>query len=113
MPPWLQSLITIVCAVIASSGFWAYLQTKCFKKDMKTQMLIGLAYDRIIYLGMKYIERGYILQDEYENLHEHLYVPYQAMGGNGSAKRVMDEVYKLKLYKTHLDALEASKHENE
>ena len=29
-------------------------------------MLIGLAHDRIIYLGMTYIERGYITQDEYE-----------------------------------------------
>jgi hypothetical protein len=58
-------------------------------------MLIGLGHDRIIYLGMTYIKRGYITKDEYENLHDYLYKPYAMMGGNGTAKRVMDEVDKL------------------
>ena len=62
-------------------------------------MLIGLAHDRIMYLGMGYIERGWITQDEYENLYEYLYKPYEKMGGNGSAKRVMDEVNKLPIRK--------------
>ena len=65
------------------------------KKDIRTQVLIGLAHDRIVYLGMKYIERGYITRDEYENLYEYLYKPYEKMGGNGSAKRVMNEVERL------------------
>ena len=58
-------------------------------------MLIGLAHDRVLCLGMKYIERGYITQDEYENLYEYLYKPYEKLGGNGSAKRIMKEVEKL------------------
>ena len=58
-------------------------------------MLIGLAHDRIIYLGMVYVERGWISQDEYENLQVYLYEPYEKMGGNGSARRVMEEVRKL------------------
>ena len=63
-------------------------------------MLIGLAHDRILYLGMQYIERGYITQDEYENLYEYLYKPYEKLGGNGSAKRVMTEVNKLPIRKS-------------
>ena len=63
-------------------------------------MLVGLAHDRILYLGMIYVERGYITQDEYENLHDYLYVPYEKMGGNGSAKRVMNEVDKLPIKKS-------------
>ena len=59
------------------------------KKDIKTMMLIGLAHDRIIYLGMSYIERGWITNDEYENLHDYLYKPYEQMGGNGAAKRII------------------------
>ena len=56
-------------------------------------MLIGLAHDRILSLGMQYLERGdWITRDEYENLHDYLYVPYEKMGGNGSAHRVMLEV---------------------
>lgn len=96
---WVQMLITVVCAVIASSGFWSYIQSRRDKKDVKTQMLIGLGHDRIMWLGMKYIERGYITQDEYENLYEYLYAPYIQMGGNGSAKRVMQEVEKLPIHK--------------
>ena len=95
MEPWFQMVATIVCAVVASSGFWAYIQKRSEKKDVRTQMLIGLAHDRIVYLGMSYIDRGWITQDEYENLHDYLYKPYEKMGGNGSAKKVMSEVNKL------------------
>jgi hypothetical protein len=95
MEMWIQMVVTVVCAVIASSGFWAFLQKKNESKDTKTQMLLGLAHDRIISLGMEYIKRGYISKDEYENLYEYLYKPYEKMGGNGSAKRIMTEVNKL------------------
>lgn len=94
-----QTVLTIVLSVIASSGFWAYLTKKLERKDVRTRMLIGLGHDRIMYLGSYYIERGWITADEYENLHEYLYKPYEDMGGNGSAKRVMDEVRKLPIRK--------------
>lgn len=99
MEPWVQMTITIFGAVVASSGFWAYLQRRGEKKDVKTQMLIGLAHDRIVYLGMQYIGRGSITQDEYENLYDYLYKPYAKLGGNGSAERVISEVNKLPLVK--------------
>lgn len=97
MEPFLNTALSVVLAVLASSGFWAFLQHKNEKKDGKTQMLIGLAHDRIIHLGMNYIERGYVTKDEYANLHDYLYTPYEKLGGNGSAKKVMDEVKKLPL----------------
>lgn len=69
MEPWLQTLLTILGTILASSGFWAYIQERSKRKaaenkhnNLETQMLIGLAHDRIIYLGMAYIERGYITQ---------------------------------------------------
>lgn len=95
-----QIIITIVSSVLASSAFWAFLTKRLDKKDVRNQMLVGLAHDRIMYLGMIYIERGYITQDEYENLNDYLYVPYEKMGGNGSAKRVMEEVHKLPIHKS-------------
>ncbi len=107
MAPWLQTVLTILGAVLASSGFWAFIQEKDKRKAAKnkqtsveSQMLIGLAHDRIIYLGMVYIERGYITQDEYENLYEYLYKPYEKLGGNGSAKRIMIEVNQLPIHKS-------------
>ena len=90
-----QMAITIICSILASSGFWAYMQKKDDKRDLKTEMLIGLGHDRIVNLGMQYLERGdWITQDEYENLYEYLYKPYSKLGGNGSAERIMEEVKK-------------------
>lgn len=91
----IQTIITIICSVLASSGFWAFLMKRNDSKDVKTRMLIGLAHDRIMYLATEYIKRGYITMDEFENLNTYLYEPYEALGGNGSAKRVMDEVKRL------------------
>jgi len=90
--------VTVVCAVLASSGFWAWLTARREKKDAKTKMLLGLGHDRIVVLCMKYIERGWITQDEYEDLNKYLYLPYKEMGGNGTAERVMAEVKKLPIH---------------
>lgn len=95
MPNYMQMLLTVVCSVIASSGFWAWFQKRTEHKDIRTQLLIGLAHDRIVHLGMVYVDRGYVTKDEYENLYDYLYKPYHTLGGNGSAKRVMEEVTKL------------------
>lgn len=111
MEPWLQFILAVVSSVLASSGLWAYLMKRADRKDTRTEMLMGLAHDRIMFLGIKYIERGdWITQDEYENLHEYLYKPYEKMGGNGSAKRVMDAVDRLRICKT---PPEGYGHENE
>lgn len=91
----LETIIVLITAMLASSGMWAFLSKKLDKRDVQTEMLIGLAHDRIMFLGMSYIERGYITQDEYENLDKYLYKPYEKLGGNGSAKHVMAEVNKL------------------
>lgn len=95
-----QILLTIFTSVMASSGIWALIQKRIERKDVRTQLLLGLAHDRILQSGMYYIERGYVLQDEYENLHDYLYVPYTHMGGNGTAKRVMEELSRLPLLKS-------------
>lgn len=98
MASWIELTVAIVSAALASSGMWAYITKRSEKKDVKTHMLVGLAHDRIMYLGMCYIDRGWISQDEYENLRVYLYEPYAKMGGNGSAKRIMIEVDKLPIH---------------
>ena len=88
-----QGVLTVLCSVIASSGFWAWLQRRNEKYDAKTALLVGLAHDAILTKGTSYLERGdWITIDEYENLHDYLYVPYSQAGGNGSAKRVMEDI---------------------
>lgn len=95
MEPWVNTLVTIVVTLLASTGFWTFIMKRIDKKDVRTQMLVGLGHDRIIFLGKQYIKRGYITADEYENLSQYLYEPYSRMGGNGSAKRIMQEVDRL------------------
>ena len=67
------------------------------KKSAERDMLMGLAHDRIIFLGSQYISRGDITKDEYENVHDYLYKPYLELGGNGTATKIMKEVEQLKI----------------
>lgn len=93
----LHAIITVLCSVIASSSFWLFIEKKSNKKDLSSKMLIGLAHERIVTLGMEYIKRGWITKDEYEDLRDYLYKPYKELGGNGSAERIMLEVDKLEI----------------
>ena len=86
----LELAVTILVSVLASGGFWAFIQSRRDKKDAKTQMILGLGHDRILNQGTEYIKRGYITPDEYENLYEYLYKPYEKLGGNGSARKIME-----------------------
>ena len=96
MEPWIQQIVVpLAVAVLTSSGLWALVSKRADKNDAERKMLVGLAHDRITHLGMAYLTRGYITQDEYENINDYLYQPYEKMGGNGSAKRIMEEVRKL------------------
>lgn len=93
MEPWLQTVLTIFGSVLASSGFWAYMQRRADSTDARTELLLGLAHDRIMSLGSTYLERGtWITHDEYENLVDYLYKPYTKARGNGAAKRMVTEI---------------------
>lgn len=104
----MQIIVTIICTVLASSGFWLLIERYLNRKDIRTKLLIGIGHDRIITLGMIYIERGWITSEEFENLYDYLYVPYQKAGGNGSATKIIQEVMKLPI-KHHLEV----DHENQ
>lgn len=98
MNEWIKTAVTVLVTLLGSAGFWSWLDARRTKKSANTRLLVGIAHDRITYLGMKYVERGSITRDEYENLNDYLYEPYAAAGGNGSAKRVMEEVRRLPLH---------------
>lgn len=97
-----EMIVTIVCSVLASSGLWAIVMKRMEQNDAKTKLLKGIAHDRIVFLGMSYVNRGYITQDEYENLYTYLYEPYKNVTkeeDTGSADRVMKEVDRLPIRK--------------
>ena len=50
---------------------------------------------------MQYIERGWITQDEYENLHDYLYIPYTDVADDiRSVNKLMKDVDNLPVHKT-------------
>jgi len=94
---WVQYVVTAIVAAAGSSGLWAFLQHRDKEKTQTQRLLQGLAYDRIISMGMAYIERGWITSDEYYDFRRFLYEPYKALGGNGVSERIMAEVSSLPL----------------
>lgn len=98
---------TIVIAIFASTGFWAFVtvvyQNKIKKDNAEAQILKGLGHDRICCLGESYIKRGYITKDEYENLHDYLYLPYKKLGGNGAAEKIVKDVSNLPLWEKEVN----------
>lgn len=90
-------LVSVITGTMASSGFWAYMMTRKEGKSATSRLLMGLAYDKIIWLGMAYLDKGSITKDEYEDFNKYLYEPYIELGGNGITKRIMEEVSKLPL----------------
>lgn len=98
MSPFWQIITSVVVAVFASTGFWSFVQARSTTHSNESKLLLGLAHDRIMELGKQYIERGYVTPDEFENLHDYLYLPYEKEGGNGTAKRIVDEVKKLPIH---------------
>ncbi len=89
------AVVPIILAIFASQGFWTFMTTKFSRNNSETKLLIGLAHDRITFLGSKYIERGWVSKEEYEDLYDYLYVPYLALGGNGTGEKIMAEVKQL------------------
>ena len=101
-----QFIITILTALLASGGFWAFLQNRMVSHDEKLKkqtedtennkdILKGLVHAKIVATGMEYIQRGWITKDEYRDFFEYLYDPYAAIGGNGLAKKIANEVRSL------------------
>ena len=90
-----EIIITIICSVIASSGFWTFVSKRRDNNNAEVKMILGLGHIKIIDICEKYIERGYITQEEYDSLYNYLYIPYKELGGNGTAERMVQEVKQL------------------
>lgn len=99
-------IISAISAFIASSGFWTFIIKKDTRRSATTQMLLGLAHDRLLFLSMKYIERGWLGKEEYENLYEYLYLPYLDLGGNGIVKKLMLQIDTLPIKRSLAEKLD-------
>ena len=91
-----QLILTVVTAITSgvTTGLIIFLIQR---HDAKHDLLMGLGHDAIFKYSNKYLKRGHIYRDEYENLHDYIYVPYSKRGGNGTGKRMMEEIEKLEM----------------
>ena len=98
-----QAIIIALIAAISSSGVCSIILYKIQRRDKekdkeseeekaKTKLLLGLAHECIMNRGEAYIDRGWVSRQEFEDLNDYLYKPYEALGGDGTAKRVMTQV---------------------
>ena len=63
---------------------------------------MSVSRNQLITLGRSYIERGYVTMDEYEEF-ETEYQIYSALGGNGLARRVFEQVDELPMMPNDID----------
>lgn len=91
---WLPAMVSIA-SILASSGFWAFMQYKDSSKNAMQRLLMGLAYDKVTSLGLEYLHRGWITRDEFDEYRRYFVEPYIALGGNGVAERISKDVARL------------------
>ncbi|AWN05892.1 hypothetical protein SEA_CRICKO_26 [Streptomyces phage CricKo] len=92
---WIRVLMTVLGSAMGSTGLWAFIRSRDTHRKATNRLLMGMAYETITKHGIAYIERGSVTKDEFEELNKYFYVPYKALGGNGVAERIMDEVKRL------------------
>lgn len=94
-----DAIITIIVAIFASTGFWSVIQTwatnKSKSKTSEQKLILGLAFVQIVAKCEFYIKRGFIDTEEYKELSHYLFEPYAALGGDGTAQRLIKEVEQL------------------
>ena len=83
-----------VTAVLGGSGIWAWAKAKADHNNNAAKLLLSVSRNQLVTLGHTYIERGYITMDEYEEYEEE-YQIYSALGGNGLARRMFEQVENL------------------
>jgi hypothetical protein len=93
-----EFMLTLICAFLASGGFWAYLTKRQDRNSDTTKLLMGLAHDLILTRGTTYMSRGYITNEEFNDLDVYLIRPYLGLGGNGMAERILNEIKKLPIH---------------
>jgi len=92
---WIRVITIIAGSVFGSTGMWTFLRSRDTRRAATTRLMMGMARETITSHGLAYIERGYITKEEFDELDKYFYKPYAALGGNGTAQRIMDEVGRL------------------
>lgn len=100
-----QEIKDIALAIFVSAGFWSGLWkvvevivvNKLTKPKLtpEVRLLRGIGQLEIVFFGLQFKRRGYLTPDEYHTMKVEVYEPYVELGGNGLAKKMMDELEEL------------------
>lgn len=91
-----------ITALLGGSGIWAWAKAKGERNDTEDKLLLHVAKNQLVYQGRKYLKRGYITMDEYEE-YEDNYKLYSGLGGNGLARRIFEQVDELPMMPNGID----------
>ena len=93
-------ILAIVLAILGSNGLWTVINNILInrkdKKSVERQAMLALLHDRLYRLCQSYIKQGYVTIDQLDNL-MYLLHPYERLGGNGTGKKLYDQVLELPL----------------
>lgn len=99
-----------IFGAIASGFKWLSKKMKTLVEEQKNESritneaLLSILHNKIYKNGIDYIEKECISVGDLDDL-EKLYKPYQEMGGNGTAKVIMENVRKLEVCKGNMKEL--------
>lgn len=92
----------LITTVLSGPGLWAWAKTRTQRNDSEDKLLLQVAKNQLVSQGHKYLKRGYITMDEYEE-YESEYQVYTALGGNGLARRIFEQVDNLPMMPSGID----------
>lgn len=92
----------IVTTLLGGSGVWAWAKSKSDRNSAEQKLMLCVSKNQLIAFGRKYLDRGYITMDEYEE-YEAEYKLYTSLGGNGLARRVFKQVDNLPIMPNNID----------
>lgn len=92
----------VITTLLGGSGIWAWAKAKADHNNNAAKLLLAVSKNQLVELGRTYIDRGYVTIDEYEE-YEAEYQIYSALGGNGLARRMFEQVDELPMMPNNID----------
>ena len=89
-------------ALLSSPGILAWAKSRKQYDGSIDKLLLQVAKNQLVSQGREYLNRSYITMDEYEE-YEAEYQVYSALGGNGLARRIFEQVDELPMVPNGID----------
>lgn len=97
-----ESVNILLTTVLSSPGIFAWVKSRKGRNTDESNLLLQISKNQLVSQGREYLKRGYITMDEYEE-YESEYRVYSALGGNGLARRIFEQVDDLPMMPNDID----------